>query len=184
MERFTLEGSIDWLQEFGSWAWLGGIGLLVSDIFLPVPGTLVMSALGYVYGSVMGGFFATLGSFISGALAYWICRSFGQKGAIRILGQSGFEKGHATFNRVGAWMVVLSRWLPVFPEVISCMAGLNQMSPIKFHLALLSSAVPMGFIYAAIGQAGLENPTLALVLSAGLPPLIWIIINPIFKRMY
>ncbi|NND33780.1 MAG: VTT domain-containing protein [Saprospiraceae bacterium] len=183
MNRFTLDGSIAWLGNFGEWAWLGGIGLLVADIIMPIPGTLVMSALGYIYGTIIGGLFAALGSFASGTVGYWICRSLGEKGAIKILGKKGYVKGRVTFDRVGGWMVVLSRWLPVFPEVISCMAGLNRMSPVKFHLALLCSAIPMGFIYAIIGQAGMENPTLAIVLSAGLPPVIWLIINPIFKKM-
>jgi uncharacterized membrane protein YdjX (TVP38/TMEM64 family) len=180
--RFTFDGAIAWLKEYGRWAWLAGILLLVLDIVLPVPGTLVMAGLGYLYGSVAGGLISVMGSFLSGATGYWLCRAMGERGAIKILGQTDYEKGARTFERVGGWLVVLSRWLPVFPEVIACMAGLNRMSAGKFHLALLSSALPMGFVYAAIGQAGSENPTLAMVLSAGLPPLIWLGVRPFFDR--
>ncbi|MBK8500719.1 MAG: TVP38/TMEM64 family protein [Saprospiraceae bacterium] len=181
-ERFTFEGAIAWLKEYGSWAWLSGIVLLILDIVLPVPGTLVMSGLGYIYGVFWGGIFAAAGSFISGAAGYWLCRSFGRRGAEKILGRDDFARGIKTFDQVGGWLVVLSRWLPVFPEVISCMAGLNQMSKTKFHLALLCSAIPMGFIYATIGQAGVNNPILAFGLSAGLPPAIWLLVRPLFNR--
>lgn len=43
---FTPEGAVAWLREYGRWAWLAGIGLLVADLFLPVPGTAIMAALG------------------------------------------------------------------------------------------------------------------------------------------
>jgi uncharacterized membrane protein YdjX (TVP38/TMEM64 family) len=184
MQQFSVDGSIAWLEDFGQWAWFAGVGLLVADILLPIPGTLVMSALGYIYGPFVGGLFAALGSFAAGSIGFWICRALGERAALKLLGEKAYKKGHETFERVGAWVVVLSRWLPVFPEVISCMAGLNRMSPIKFHLALLCSAIPMGFIYAAIGYAGVENLTVAIVLSVGIPPLIWLVINPFFKKMY
>ena len=184
MQQFSVDGSIAWLEDFGKWAWFAGVGLLVADILLPIPGTLVMSALGYIYGPIVGGLFAGLGSFTAGSIGFWICRSFGEKAALKLLGEKAFKKGHETFERVGGWVVVLSRWLPVFPEVISCMAGLNRMSPIKFHLALLCSAIPMGFIYAAIGHAGVENLTVAVMLSVGIPPLIWLGVNLFFSKMY
>ena len=181
MERFTFEGAVVWLREYGAWAWLAGIILLVLDIFLPIPATLVMSGLGFVYGTVVGGLFAGCGSFISGAVGYWICRSFGVKGARRILGEKDLEKGTRTFEKIGGWLVVVSRWMPVFPEVISCMAGLNRMPKLKFHLALLASAIPMGFIYAYIGAAGINDPAKALIWSAVVPPVIWLALTPIFK---
>ncbi len=182
MERFALQGSINWLSDYGKWAWIAGIFLLISDILLPVPGTLIMSALGYIYGPWLGSLIAIVGSVLSGALGYWLCRSLGKRAAHRILGASGYDKGRETFNRVGGWLVVLSRWLPIFPEVVACMAGLNHMDVKKFHLALLVSALPMGIVYAIIGHAGTSHPTLAIILSACLPPIIWLTVQPIFNR--
>ena len=57
-ERFTLEGTVAWLEGTGSWAWAAGIGLLIADLVLPMPGTIVMAALGYVYGPWLGGLLA------------------------------------------------------------------------------------------------------------------------------
>ena len=182
-DRFTFSGSVAWLARFGQWAWLGGMVLLMGDLFLPVPGTLVMSAMGFIYGPILGSMLSILGSFCAGSVGYWMCRILGDRWAIRILGEKGFTQGQRTFNRVGGWLVVLSRWLPVFPEVISCMAGLNRMSAQRFHLALLASAVPMGIIYATIGHAGVAHPYLAIMLSALLPPGIWLVLSPIFNKM-
>ena len=65
---FSPEGTISWLKAYGTWAWAAGMLLLISDLFLPIPGTLVMSALGYIYGPWLGGLLAKLGSFFLGGL--------------------------------------------------------------------------------------------------------------------
>ena len=81
---------------------------------------------------------------------------------------------------VGAWLVVLSRWLPIFPEVIACLAGLARMPPLSFFAALACGSAPLGFVFAAIGHAGVSHPVLAIALSAGLPPLLWLAVQPYF----
>lgn len=182
MTIFSEEGTIGWLNEYGQGAWLAAIVLLMADLLLPLPATLIMSALGYIYGPVAGGFIATIGSFMAGALGYWTCRLVGENAAIAFLGEKDFERGKKISDRIGGWVVALSRWLPVFPEVIACMAGLTRMPPYKFHLALLCGSLPMGFIYAIVGYTGNTNPWLAIGLSAGLPPLIWFVIRSIFRK--
>jgi uncharacterized membrane protein YdjX (TVP38/TMEM64 family) len=140
-----------------------------------------MAALGFVYGPVAGGLIATLGSFLSGALAYLLCRRFGRPAATRLLGPRQLVDAELLFARVGGWLVVLSRWLPVFPEVIACMAGLARMRPLPFFVALACGSAPLGFGFAAIGHAGVDHPVLAITLSAGLPPLLWLSVQPWFR---
>jgi uncharacterized membrane protein YdjX (TVP38/TMEM64 family) len=178
--RFTQAGAIEWLRDYGRWAWAPGILLLISDLFLPIPATAVMAALGFIYGPFAGGLIATLGSFCSGALAYLLCRRFGRPVAVRVLGEEELMEGERLFARVGAWLVVLSRWLPIFPEVIACMAGLARMPAWAFFTALACGSAPLGFVFAAIGHAGVTHPVLAIVLSAGLPPLLWLAVQPYF----
>lgn len=175
MRIFTMEGSVTWLEQYGAWAWAVTMGLLVIDLFLPLPATILMSAAGYLYGMFYGSLISIAGSFASGSLAYWLCRSFGESFARKILGQKDYERGRRISESSGAWVVVLSRWLPVLPEVISCMAGLTRMDPVRFHFALLAGTIPMAIVYTYIGVSGLENPTLAIALSALLPPLIWFV---------
>ncbi|MEO0332908.1 MAG: VTT domain-containing protein, partial [Bacteroidota bacterium] len=115
-------------------------------------------------------------------LGYELCRAMGLKAARWLLGKKDFEKSNRINQRIGGWVVALSRWLPVFPEVISCMAGLTQMSRRLFYAALFCGSLPLGFTYATIGYTGNENPTVALLFSAFLPPLLWLLIRPIFRR--
>jgi len=180
---FSEDASVSWLRQFGAWAWLPAIGLLMADLVLPLPATILMSAVGYIYGFAVGFFVSFTGSFASGSLGYSLCRNFGEKATLRILGARDFERGKSIFQNAGVWIVILSRWLPVFPEVVSCMAGLTRMDPMKFHLALLTGTVPLAMIYTYIGYSGVEQPTVALLLSAGLPPLIWLIASQLIRRL-
>ena len=50
MTLFDGEAARKWVQDRGAWGWLAVIGVLISDLFLPIPATGVMSAAGYVYG--------------------------------------------------------------------------------------------------------------------------------------
>ena len=50
---FTVEGSRAWIAGFGAAGGLAGAGLLVADLLLPIPSTLVMSALGLAYGTLI-----------------------------------------------------------------------------------------------------------------------------------
>ena len=179
---FSGQNAVDWLLGWGRWAWMAGFLLLALDLFLPIPGTLVMSAFGYVYGAVSGGLLAAAGSFASGALAYGLCRLLGRTAARRLLGEKGLAQGERLFGEVGGWIVALSRWMPLLPEVVACMAGLTRMRPGAFFAALACGSVPLGFTYAAIGAAGVERPLLALALSALVPPVLWAALRPVFRR--
>ncbi|HEX5176739.1 MAG TPA: VTT domain-containing protein [Chthoniobacteraceae bacterium] len=173
----SFHAGVAWLR---SWGPLGGvvvIALLVADLFLPVPATPLMSATGYLYGTVIGGLLSASGSFLSGALAYALCRKFGHGLARRLAGDVELQRAEKYFARRGAWLVALSRWLPLLPEAIACMAGLTRMPSRVFVVALLCGCVPMGFVYAAIGAAGGEHPRLALALSAIVPAILWAMVQ-------
>lgn len=172
---FSYEGTQAWLMRYGwQWGWLAALALLSADLVLPVPATGVMSGLGYVYGFWLGGFIAAAGSFLSGALAFWLCRRWGQRMAGRLLGEKDRERGERLFaGGAGAWLVVMSRWMPLLPEVVACMAGLTGMPVKRFLISLGCGCVPMGFVFAAIGAAGTEKPGLAILLSVLLPAVLY-----------
>lgn len=182
MEVFTQQGTIDWLNQYGYWSWVAAIVLLMADLILPLPATLIMAALGYIYGPLAGGMLSAAGSFMAGSAGYWLCRLMGEGAARRILGEKDFERGKRLSRNVGGWVVVLSRWLPVFPEVVACMAGLTRMPARFFHVALLCGSLPLGFVYAYVGATGVAHPAWSIALSALLPPLIWWIIQSMFRR--
>ena len=173
-ERFTLEGAVAWLAATGPWAWAAGIALLVADLLLPVPGTVVMSALGWIYGAAGGGLIAAAGSMLGGLCGYGVGRLIGEKAARKLLGNLDFEKGKLLFARGGGWMIALSRAVPILPEALSCTAGLVRMPFGRFAAALACGSVPVGFLYAWIGAVGRDLPGWAMAFSIGVPALLWL----------
>lgn len=173
--RFTGAGAADGLADAGRWAWLAGIGLLAADLVLPVPGTLVMSALGFLYGPAVGGLAAAVGSMLSGLCGYGIGRVIGEKAARKLLGDRDFEKGRILFAAGGTWWIALSRALPILPEALSCTAGLVRMPFARFCGALACGSLPVGFLFAWIGAAGQGAPGWAMVLSMLVPAILWFI---------
>ncbi len=170
---FTGDAAIERLRGCGAWAWAAIIGLLAADLVLPLPGTAVMSAGGFIYGALLGGTIAAVGSFLSGLIAYALCRRFGHGIAERLAGKDDLVRGEALFRSRGPWLVALSRALPLLPEVIACLAGLTRMPLRSFVISLACGCVPVGFIFAAIGAAGQERPGLALALSIAVPAILW-----------
>lgn len=181
-ESMTLAGTVAKMRDVGAWAWLIGLALLVLDLFLPILGTVVMSALGLVYGWVLGGIISSVGSIAAGLLAYGLCYRLGRRAARFLAGEEGLREGERLFHgELGGWLVALSRWMPVLPEVVASLAGISQMPLRRFFPALCAGSVPMGFVFARIGEAGEDRPGLALLLSAVLPPLLWALFR-IFYR--
>ena len=55
------------------------------------------------------------------------------------------------------------------------------MPPLPFFAALICGSAPLGFAFAVIGHAGADYPALAIGLSAVLPPLLWLGVQPYFR---
>jgi uncharacterized membrane protein YdjX (TVP38/TMEM64 family) len=173
--HFTLPGAAAWLRQAGPWAWAAGIGLLAADLVLPVPGTIVMSALGLTYGTLLGGTVAATGSILAGLCGYGVGRLVGEKTARKLLGGRDFEKGKLLFARGGGSVIALSRAIPILPEALSCTAGLVRMPFHAFLTSLACGSIPVGFLFAWIGAVGRDAPAWAIAFSIAVPLLLWLL---------
>ncbi len=172
-ETWDHERLVASFEEVRGWAWLVGILLLMADLFLPLPGTVVMSALGAVYGFWWGGLLAAVGAMLAGLLGYGVGRFFKEETAERWLGKKDVDLGRRVFSAGGAWVVAVSRALPILPEVIACLAGLLRMPFRVFVVALVCGSVPMGFLFAWVGVLGRDEPGWALGFSLAFPAVLW-----------
>jgi len=181
-EDLTRFGAAGWMQSFGRRAWLVGIGLIASDIALPVPSSAVMGALGIIYGPWLGGAISALGSILAGVLGYAVCRVIGPVTAERLAGAEGFAQARALFERWGGWLVAGSRWLPILPETVSFLAGLTGMRFAHYLGALACGAIPLGFAFATLGHLGADNALPTLVVCAVAPLLLWLAMRRFLNR--
>ena len=164
----TVDGAVEWMRGTG-WAWAAGVGLIVSDIAIPIPSTAVMAGLGILYGPLIGGLLSAIGSILAGSLGYGLCRALGPRTAERLAGRKGLLQARHLFDRWGLLLVAISRWVPVLPETVAFLAGLIRMPFGRFVAALSLGAVPLGFVFATAGHLGRDAPVLVMILCALAP---------------
>jgi uncharacterized membrane protein YdjX (TVP38/TMEM64 family) len=181
-ETFGGEEGLARLQSYGDRAWLVGIALIVGDLVLPVPSTAVIAALGMIYGPWFGGVLGGVGSVLAGLVAYGGCRLIGQPVLKLLAGGADIAKLSRFFENYGLWAIALSRWMPLLPEALCCLAGMSRMKFAPFACALSCGSFAMGMAFAFLGQAYLDRPVLGLVLSAVIPLAIWPMITIWLKK--
>jgi uncharacterized membrane protein YdjX (TVP38/TMEM64 family) len=161
------------LQKYNAWAWAVGIALIWADLVLPVPQTVVIAALGTIYGTVLGGLLGSVGLITGGLLGYALMLTSARRMVKRLVGPQSLNTMEGLFNRAGPWAIVLSRSLPYsIPEAMVFLAGLAGMPLGPFTAALTVGSVPTAFAFAAIGAGLADRPILALGASYVLPILL------------
>jgi len=71
-------------------------------------------------------------------------------------------------------MILLSRAMPILPEVTACLAGMTKMKFSKFILAWLISTIPYVLIISYAGSASsIENPKPAIYTAIGISVTLW-----------
>lgn len=125
--------------------------LLVSDILLPVPSSIVSTAAGYLLGFIGGLITSFLGMSVGSLLGYWLGKRAGRGTANRIVGSQDLEQFAQLTNRWGVWGIIIARPIPVLAEVSAFAAGIGGMN-FKQYL-LLSSLANFGIaaVYAGTG---------------------------------
>jgi uncharacterized membrane protein YdjX (TVP38/TMEM64 family) len=137
---------------------------------LPVPQTVVIAALGIIYGTVLGGRLGSVGLITGGVLAYVLMLTSARRMVRRFVGLQSLNGMEGLFERAGVWAIVLTRSFPYsIPEAMVLLAGLAGMPMAKFTAAL-AVGVPTAFAFVGAGWA--DQPILALLVSYVLPILL------------
>lgn len=181
-EYFGGEEGLRRLQAYGAWAWLIGIALIIGDLVLPVPSTAVISSLGMLYGPWLGGFIGGTGSLLAGLVAYGGCRLLGKRVHDLLVGPQNIGKLQIFFARYGLWAIALSRWMPLLPEALCCLAGLARMRLRPFLAALACGSYAMGLAFGWLGVAYRDKPVVGLVISALIPLAVWPLVHAFVRR--
>lgn len=179
---FSADACAAWFDESRPWAWIIAIALLIGDLILPIPASGVIAALGAVYGPILGGLIGTLGSVLAGLMGYGLARLAGERLSRWLASPEERAECQALFDRWGGLVIILSRMLPILPEVFSVMAGLARMRFEHFFLALVLGSAAMAFLFAGLGAVAKEAPSFGLPLVLGVPALLWVAIVIIRQR--
>lgn len=182
----VLFGIAEWLQvplltdpgpllAEGGWiAAAVGVGLLVVDVALPVPSSLVMIAHGALFGVVGGTLLSLLGSLGAALFGFWIGRRGGLLFA-RLVPEDERRRADALLQEWGDLAIVVTRPVPILAETVAILAGASPMSPGRMTLATLAGSLPAALLYALTGATarGLDNTVLVFSLVLLVAGLFW-----------
>lgn len=130
----------------------GGIsvGLLVADVLIPVPSSLLMIANGALFG-LWGGAALSMAGGMGAALAGWAIGRRGGALLARALSPAEEARAQRLIQRWGVLAVVITRPVPVLAETVAMMAGALGMSWPRVALGAAAGLLPVVMIYAWIG---------------------------------
>lgn len=138
------------MSTSGVAAALIGVGLLVSDVVLPTPSSLVMVAHGTLFGVVLGTALSLIGRAGSFAFGYYL----GSKSHVlihRFLTDEELERATHTIGKHGLLAIVGTRPIPILSETTSIAAGISKL---PFGVSLLAATVgsiPEALVFAISG---------------------------------
>ncbi|MEH0934638.1 TVP38/TMEM64 family protein [Micromonospora psammae] len=164
----VLTGPTPMPREAGPAAAAAGVGLLLVDVALPVPSSLVMTANGALFGvlagtllSLIGGLGATLVAFGIGANSRHLIA--------RATTPTQHARAEALLRRYGLMAVLLTRPVPVLAETVALLAGTYRLGWRRVALAGAGGVLPTALVCATAGAAArtARGATITVVVLLG-----------------
>jgi uncharacterized membrane protein YdjX (TVP38/TMEM64 family) len=110
---------------------------------------------------------------------YLLARVYGRQGAQLLASAEELARFKVFFDEWGGWAIIISRAMPILPEVIAILAGIARMRTSQFFSALLMGSLPTCLFFSYLGFASQEAPWYGIGAAALLPILLW----PFFLRL-
>jgi uncharacterized membrane protein YdjX (TVP38/TMEM64 family) len=153
-----------------------GVGLLVGDVLLPVPSSLVMVAHGALFGVLKGTLLSLAGSVGAALFGFAIGRRGGPL-VRRLVTEEERARADDLLRRWGVLAIVVTRPVPLLAETVAIIAGTSTLGWWSTALAALLGSLPPALLYAVSGAAvaNLQSTTLVFVLVILIAGLVWVV---------
>jgi uncharacterized membrane protein YdjX (TVP38/TMEM64 family) len=129
-----------------------GCTLLVGDVLVPVPSSVVMLALGAELGPLAATVVATAGLSLAGVCGYGIGH-LARPWAERTVPRPAWAQADRWLARWGAAAIVASRPVPVLAETVTILAGASRLPFREVALAVVTGSAFVAAVYAVVGAA-------------------------------
>jgi uncharacterized membrane protein YdjX (TVP38/TMEM64 family) len=165
-----------WMNQGGVLAACVGVGLLIADVLLPVPSSLVMVAHGALFGVWVGTVLSLLGSLGAALFGFAIGRRGGRM-LDELVTAEERERADRLLKRWGVLAIVVTRPVPILAETVSIIAGTSSLGWGSTAMAALAGSLPPALLYAITGAAvtNLQSITLVFGSVIFIAGLIWLI---------
>jgi uncharacterized membrane protein YdjX (TVP38/TMEM64 family) len=171
-----LEAALQAWQQHPPAAWLVAlavIALLATDIFLPIPSSLVSTLAGWQLGALGGALAAWTGMSLGAIIGFALAKCWGQPLVAWLTRKGDLERTNLLAQRFGPTLLVLGRGVPVLAEATVLLVGMHGLSWRAFLPPVLLSNLGLAIAYAVFGKVAAKYQwlPLALAVSIALPVL-------------
>lgn len=142
----------DQMMEGGWIAAVIGGGLLLLDVFIPIPSSVIMILHGTIFG-ILGGFALSLAASVGGAMIGWWVGHKGGPVMDRIVSPDEKRQANGFIEQYGLLAIIISRLIPIVAETVAIMSGATNLGWRKVLLATTIGSIPPALIYAIAGEA-------------------------------
>ena len=142
------------------------IGVLAVDVLLPVPSSVVSTFAGSQLGVVAATAASWLGMTVGAVVAFWLARAFGRPLAVRLSAGEDIDDMDRLGRRFGAWLLIVTRPLPILAEAAVLLLGTTSMRWRVFLPPVLLSNLGIALVYSILGRIAQSYGALPLALAA------------------
>ena len=154
-----------WLDDAGLAGALVSVGLLLVDVFVPIPSSVVMIANGAMFG-VVGGTLLTLAGAVGGAMVGFLVGRRGARLIRRFVSPAEQHRADALIARWGLLAIIVTRPMPILAETVAVMAGTTALGWRRMLAGSAIGVFPPALIYAITGAFTTDLASGFLVLAA------------------
>ena len=141
------------------------IGVLATDILLPIPSSVISTLSGWQLGWLRGTLATWIGMNLGAVIGFALARRWGQPFALWFSSSDDLARMKTISARYGPPVLVLTRAMPVFAEASVLIAGIHGLSWRRFLPAILLSNLGIAVAYAAFGDFAEKHKWLPLALA-------------------
>lgn len=161
-----------------------GVGLLIVDVLLPVPSSVVMVLHGAFFGALLGMLLSLVGSLGAALVGFAIGRRGGPL-LNRLVPPAERRRADELLGRWGSLAVVVSRPVPLLAETVAILAGAaRSVSWLRFTVAAVIGSLPAAALYGVAGALAVDFAGLSLVFVVvlALAVLTWLVERGVTAR--
>lgn len=162
---------LQWFEAQGAWAGLLFILAMAVAMILLLPGILLTTGAGFVFGVVEGTLYVVIGTVLGGALAFLMARYlFGARARNFITSRSRLRLVDDELTPHGWKVVLLTRLIPFFPSKLSnYLFGLTSFSFKGFLVGCAIGYIPFSLHNVYLGSLAADLSTLGVRETARTP---------------
>ena len=174
------------MDSFGSWAPVAFIGIQIFQVLLaPIPGEATGFIGGFLFGTLAGFVYSSIGLAIGSWMNFTIGRFLGEQFIRKWIPKDIFQRYDALLKRQGVVVILILFLFPGFPkDYLSLFLGLSTLPTKLFLIIATFGRVPGTLALSLQGALLFEQDYLLLVVLAGICAIAGLVAYRYRERMY